>query len=110
MATTRHRSAFGHRLRAELDRQGLSIRALSRRLEPQNPDQARRSLIRWLSGQTNPRPATRQMIADALGVSVQVFADDEEDEEEADLDAELMAAIKFYVRRTVERELAKERQ
>jgi transcriptional regulator with XRE-family HTH domain len=76
----RPRSTFGDQLRAELERQGLSIRKLARLMNPDKPEIARRSLAKWIAG-TRPSPASRVLVADALGVEVATFedADDSED-------------------------------
>lgn len=81
----KERSTFGSRLRAELERQGLSLRKLSRRLDPQNPERARRNLSRWVAGHHRPSPGSRVLIAEALGLHRDHFADDDDDEEDAEM-------------------------
>jgi transcriptional regulator with XRE-family HTH domain len=90
------RSTFGDQLRHELYRQGLSLRKLSRRLDAENPERARRNLSRWVAGHHRPSAANRALIADALGVPREQFADaddEEEDQEMADLVHALMRRI-----------------
>jgi transcriptional regulator with XRE-family HTH domain len=75
---------FGRRLRAELDRRELSVRAFARQLRPDRPEDARRNLARWLAAEgrpVNPGPVARREVADALGVDPSVFADDDEEED-----------------------------
>ena len=102
-AATKPRSLFGDRLRRELDRTGVSIRGLSRRLDPKNPDAARRNLTRWIGGHNVPTPANRDAVADALGVDRSVFSEDED--EEAELVAALVATVRAVARHEAERVL-----
>jgi len=97
------RTVFGEKLRRELDRQDVSVRALARKLQPQQPEVARRNLARWIGGYNRPTTAHRDAIADALGVSREQFAAD--DEEEDDPLVALMNAVRRVVREEVEREL-----
>jgi transcriptional regulator with XRE-family HTH domain len=81
---------FANELRGELkdrDWPGSGISELARRLNPENPDYARRSIHRWLNGQNYPQTAQRRQIAEALGLASDRFEseDDEEDEELSDL-------------------------
>lgn len=81
MATQmRPRSAFGDQLRAELERQNLSIRKLARRMNPDKPEIARRALAKWIAG-TRPSPASRMLVADALGVAASTFEDSDDSED-----------------------------
>lgn len=75
---------FARRVGAELDARGWGIRTLARRLEPSNPEWARRNLTRWLIEGVTPRSAeTRRRVAEALGINPDDFEDDEEAEEAA---------------------------
>lgn len=78
-STPKIRSRFGEQLRVELDRQGLSIRQLSRRLDPAKPEQARRALGRWIAG-TKPTEASKRAVAVALGLDENTFADPDDGE------------------------------
>lgn len=56
-------------LRAEIDeRPGWGIRTLARRMNPEEPEVARRALNRYLYEGSNPTEANRDLIAEALGV------------------------------------------
>lgn len=94
-----HRDTFAQRLRTELDRADLSVRALAKRLDADNPETARRNLMRYLSGSTKPGQRMRDAIADALGVDRSLLsADDEEEEEVA---AALLGVLRKLVRQLV---------
>jgi hypothetical protein len=84
-----------------MDRQGLSVRGLARRMDPVNLDRARRNLHRWLDEGITPNRGSREEIATALGVSESDLPDDDE---EAEIVADLLAAL----RRIVRDEFAKE--
>lgn len=79
-ATRKRRSLFGEILRTELDAQGISIRALARRLtnDEAKLENTRRSLMRYIQGEVAPGPEARMAIADALGIDPSIFADDAE--------------------------------
>jgi hypothetical protein len=68
-------------LREELGRQDLSIRKLSQRMNPNSPEIARRSLAKWIAGTTNPTPASRVVVADALGLPPDAFKDSDDGED-----------------------------
>ena len=78
------RTEFGRRLREELDRQNLSVRALARRMQPDNPEPMRRNIARWLSplpeSAVNPSTASVRAAAGSLGVSVEELLPDEPEE------------------------------
>lgn len=90
VAPTRPRSPFGDRLRAQLDQRNVSIRALSRRMNPGNPEVAKRSLLRWISGRVVPSPVSVATIADALGCEM---ADLSDDDEEADQEMRILGEM-----------------
>lgn len=99
------RSPFGEKLRAELARQGISIRELGRRMDPAKPDIARRNLSRWIAG-TKPTKGSRVLVAHALEVDPSHF--DEDDDEEADQEmADLFRALLHRIDRRVEEEVDK---
>jgi hypothetical protein len=58
-------------LRTEIDaREGWGIRTLARRMNPEEPEIARRCLNRVLYEGADPSPANRALIAEGLGVAV----------------------------------------
>lgn len=65
---------FAERLRTELRQAGVSVRALSRRLRPDNPEDARRNLNRWLHEGILPRSEQRVEVARALGLQEDALA------------------------------------
>lgn len=99
-------TAYGRHLRAELNRQDVKVRELARRLRPDNPEQARRSIARWLTPEPEsavvPGRASRDSVTDALGLE-RGSLDDDLDEEDADVYAPLARAVQELVRREVER-------
>lgn len=93
------RTNFGNKLRSELDRQGISIRELGRRIDPSRPEIARRNLSRWIAG-TRPTKSSRVLVAHALGVDPSHF--DEDEDEEDDEMADLVRALLYRIDRKVE--------
>jgi transcriptional regulator with XRE-family HTH domain len=89
------RTRFGDKLRTELDRQHLSVRKLARQMSPENPEPMRRNLARWIGGYNRPSRIHRVMVAEALGVPLETF---DEDDEEGDIVAALVRAIRRVVR------------
>lgn len=85
MANTNGHAGFSNKLRAELVRQGLGVRTLARKMDPAQPERARRSLNRWLNEGIKPSPANRVAVAVALGVPEESFSDDDDAEEDAEL-------------------------
>lgn len=69
MRTTTTGAHYGESLQAALDRTEVSVRELARRLNPSDPETARRSVKRYLRGSQTPTVQTREQIADALGLS-----------------------------------------
>lgn len=66
MSTTNTGAHYGTGLaRVMADRQ-VSIRGLARRLDPADPENARRAIRRYLSGDQTPTVKTRERIAEAL--------------------------------------------
>lgn len=91
------RSVFGEKLRAELKRQDLSVRALSKRLDPANSEQARRALAKWIAAKPpSPSKESRRAVAAALGLDPSFF-DEDDDEEEADLARALLRVVRRVV-------------
>jgi transcriptional regulator with XRE-family HTH domain len=72
MATTTP-SAFALRVRQEMKAQGLSVRGLARKIDPENLDRVRRNLHRWLDEGILPSRSSREEVALALGISVDVL-------------------------------------
>lgn len=89
------RTRFGDKLRGELDRQHLSVRKLARMISPEQPEPMRRNLARWIGGYNRPSRIHRVMVAEALGVPVETF---DEDDEEGDIVVALVRAIRAVVR------------
>lgn len=78
---TRTQSTFGAWLREELDRQGMGARTLARRIDPGHPERVRRTINRYLSGDTTrPSAPMRRAIADALGCRVADLPRDDDEE------------------------------
>lgn len=76
-------TSFGKRLRAEMNRQQVSVRELARRVNPADPEGQRRSIARWLSSSpeaVRPSRASVRAVADALGVTPEDLADEEDSE------------------------------
>jgi transcriptional regulator with XRE-family HTH domain len=103
-ATIPPRTNFGQKLRAELDRQQISVRKLGRTLDPQRPEVARRNLARWIGGYNQPSRLNRIAVAEALGVPAEAFLED--DDEEADPLVDLVRALRRVVREEMAREMA----
>lgn len=59
--------------------QGLSVRGLARKIDPNNVDRVRRNLHRWLDQGLSPHRASRREVAVALGLDEHALDDDEED-------------------------------
>lgn len=97
MAATKPRSVFGEQLRRELDRQNLSVNKLAKRIDPQAPEIARRSLTKWIAGKHSPTRASRARVARALGVDPSMF-DDGDDEEDEELVRDLLSIIRRVAR------------
>ena len=91
MATVEKQTRFISRVRAEMQNQGLSVRGLARRMDPQNIDRARRNLHRWLDEGIRPGRTSRREVAVALGIEQAALEGD--DDEESDPVAALMTAL-----------------
>lgn len=79
--TTPTPRSFAQKLRAELDGRKMSVRALARRIDAGNVEQARRTVHRWLNG-TTPTQPNRDLVTDVLGMergSLDPDPDEEED-------------------------------
>lgn len=98
--TAPKRTRFGQELRSQLDRQRLSIRKLAKRLDPEQPDRARRNLARWIGGYNSPSRISRIAVAEALGLPSDALLED--DDEEADPVVDLVRAIRRVVREELE--------
>lgn len=82
MQTTTPRESYAAWLRRKMGERGLSVRALARAWNPEDPETARRALRRYLAG-VQPIARTRGEIAEAMGSEETEPASD--DEEEGDL-------------------------
>lgn len=84
-----------------------SIRSLARAMakgDPVKADTFKRSLFKWMaSGEPNPSPASRAVVADALGVERAELA---EDDAEDDLPAAFDSMLRSYLRRMIHDEVA----
>lgn len=106
MATTLNharRFRFAVQLREAIDDKGVSIRSLSRQLNPANPESARSNLSRWLRGSHMPSRTSRRTVATTLGLPADHFEsdDDEESDPVADLLRDLYRVIDERVRQVV---------
>lgn len=68
---------FSKRLREQLDVQGVSIRELSRRLDPVSPETARSNIHGWLRGEHVPSRLSRRALARALELPPDFFEGDQ---------------------------------
>lgn len=93
-AATKPPQSFASRLRAEMTNQGLSIKGLARRIDPENVERARRNIHRWLDEDITPQKAKRRDVAVALGLDEHAL---DEDDEEADPVADLVNAVRDLV-------------
>jgi transcriptional regulator with XRE-family HTH domain len=90
---------FSDKLRSEIARQNISIRALARRIDPDDIERGRRNIHRWLADSpVTPSPASRRAVEEALGLPVEALEDDE-DEEAADM--ELARDLLLFLRRAI---------
>lgn len=88
--------AYGDSLRSFLASRNISTRTLAKRLNPSNPESARRDLNRIFAGR-EPRAEKREEIAAALGVERREIEGDPDDEEE-DPVAALLYQVQTLVR------------
>jgi transcriptional regulator with XRE-family HTH domain len=80
----RHRAlVFSALLHQEMNRQGVGVRELARRLNPDNPASAKRQLSKWRAGDHLPSRENRQTIARALNLPERFFEDADDEEEDA---------------------------
>jgi transcriptional regulator with XRE-family HTH domain len=61
----------------ERERAGLSKRRLGKLLTPENPQQGRRYLYRWESGEHRPHPKQLARLAEVLEIPASTFNGDE---------------------------------
>ena len=97
---TNHRPHFGDKLALELERQQVSRHDLARRLNPGEPENARRLIRKWIKGQHSPVRSSRVLVAEALGLESGHF-DDEDEEEDAEMLDLLVALVSQIERRVV---------
>jgi transcriptional regulator with XRE-family HTH domain len=93
MNTQKRQTEFGRWLCGELESRDWGIRTLARRINPGEPEIARRALNRYVHEGTLPSPEYRAAIADALGVDVDELPGDDEDEEVPLRDDPLVFAV-----------------
>src|SRR5688500_10172956 len=92
-------SPFGRKVRGILDGRGQSIRSLARSMNPDNPEDAKRDLLRWFKADGPvPGPRSRRRVETGLGVEAGTLDDDDE---ESDPVAALMDALRAVVRAEV---------
>lgn len=60
--------SFAAWLRSEMKAQGMGVRELGRRIDPDDPERGRRNIHRWLNG-TKPNSWMRERVSRALDVS-----------------------------------------
>lgn len=83
---TKETPAFSARLRRELDSRDWGVRTLAReiatrRQQPERVESLRRQLRKYLDG-TQPSPANRRLIEEALGLERDALKDDDDEESE----------------------------
>jgi hypothetical protein len=78
---TEARQTYAEWLREKMQERGLGVRGLSRQIDPENPDLARRALRRHLNGMV-PIARTRQMYARVLGTGDDLGPDSEDAEDD----------------------------
>jgi len=99
MQTAQREGWFGTKLATALDTQGMSVRGLARRLRPDDPESARRTLHRYLAGRT-PSPEMRQQIATALGIDAGDLEPDSSDDEDEEDDRALRRIVGKLIERS----------
>jgi len=80
VGTMRTREGYAAWLHRQMSERGVSARELARRLSPEDPENARRAVRRYLSG-TVPIARNRARIAQALGAEETWSADDEAEDD-----------------------------
>lgn len=98
-------SLFVERVRAEMRKQDLSIRALARKMDPENLNRARRNLHRWLDEGIVPGRASREELAVALGLPVDTFAPAKDMDAFAVIGESIADALRTQVRVVLEEQL-----
>lgn len=105
MTTTMNHSRrlrFSTQLRQAIDEKGISIRSLSREVNPQSPETARSNISRWLRASHMPSRTSRRKLAVVLGLPADHFESD--DDEESDVISVLFTAVRSIVRSEMKRE------
>lgn len=72
---------FSEKLLSVLDETGTTIRGLAKRLNPGRPENARRTLHRYLAGRVPGQPRRRE-IADAIGIDPSRLEPDDDEEDD----------------------------
>ena len=93
---------FSARLGEALVQHNVSIRGLAKRINPEDPESARRNLHRWLAAENYPSKASRQAIADGLGITREELDPDEEEESSPSLAELLEFAVSEWRRKKEE--------
>lgn len=87
------------KLTAELAARNMGYRTLAKLIDPENVEQARRSLRRWANGTHVPSRANRDAITDALGLDRGALEpDDEEDSPVTPEEFELLETLYLRLR------------
>lgn len=72
--------SFAAKLAAVMDDRGMGARTLAKQLDPENVEQSRRTVRRWLNGTHTPTQASRDTLTDALGLDRGSLDPDDEEE------------------------------
>ncbi len=91
MSTVTGRENYATWLSRKLDEAGYTVRGFAKRMNPENPEIARRTLRRYIKGDVIPREPAQREIAEHLG-SEEIGPSDDDDEE-SDLFAELQRRV-----------------
>lgn len=86
-----HAALYALNLRRTLENRGVSVRALGKLTDPDDPERGRRRVQRHLSGRYMPSPASQRTYAEALDAPELAPTDDEEESLDARLTREVRA-------------------
>jgi hypothetical protein len=90
---------FSHKLAEAMAARQMGARTLGRLIDPDNVEQGRRSVRRWLRG-TTATPASRALLCEALGLPEKSLDPDE------DVDQALMRELRDQLARLLDRSAA----
>jgi transcriptional regulator with XRE-family HTH domain len=107
MTQTAADNLFVQRIRAEMKEQNLSIRGLARRMDPDNLNRARRNLHRWLDEGIVPGRASRDELAEALGIPPDEIAPARDMDPFASLGESIADVLRTQVQAAVEQQLSR---